>query len=91
MKVTNTCEFDFSHFPFDSHVCEWDLGDAQFEVSGVVFEKAEASYLNKETTKADFVKITRPRLSFDIDLESKEPFVHVIATLNESYSYTGLR
>ena len=26
MKVTFTCDFDFGHYPYDSHVCNFDFG-----------------------------------------------------------------
>ena len=92
VKVVNTCEFDFSTFPFDSHTCDWDFGDAQYETYAVLFEKAVADFKGNQTSDENpHLKITRPRLAFDIDLEAKEPFEHHLALVDETYSNTGLR
>ncbi len=47
VKVTISCEFDFTNFPFDNHICDMDMGDPIYEVKTLKFANVEVYYKYK--------------------------------------------
>ena len=44
LRVTISCELDFTNFPFDSHVCHMDIGDPIYEVDTLQYANVEVYY-----------------------------------------------
>ncbi len=36
LEVTVTCAMDFNLYPFDSHICPLNFGDAEYETESLV-------------------------------------------------------
>ena len=75
-KVTIYCQFDFSHYPFDSHYCNFNHGSAINSIGYLSMLPAWVRYRGKVIySPADGqMQAEQSRLPFEITLESREPF-----------------
>jgi hypothetical protein len=48
-QITFSCQFDFSHFPFDSHECLMEYGSYEVAENKLTFKPPIVSYKNKMT------------------------------------------
>ena len=48
-QFTFSCQFDFSHFPFDSHECMMEYGSYAVAENKLTFKPPTVSYKNKMT------------------------------------------
>jgi hypothetical protein len=90
-QVTISCNFDFSYFPFDTHLCDLNFGDQQYEVESFILAPAEVFFAGQETgPNMPPIKTISSRLPFNIEVSSKDVFEHDFEGTNYTYSYAGL-
>ena len=82
------CNFDFSTFPFDSHICPVTWGDDEQGAEWIQLNSALVRYLDFVTeTGTDPIIINSLPFPFEFQLESIPSFHKVYDT---NYSYTGM-
>ena len=90
LKVTIYCSFDFSYFPFDSHICDFNYGSLKLStyvlylVHPWVRTGLKLTKNLKEPIDAD-----KSYLPFDITIESLDNFN--VYKVGYNYSYAGMR
>jgi hypothetical protein len=50
IKLTISCDFDFSHYLFDSNECHMDFGDHVYEYDNIQLEATEIYFAGKYTS-----------------------------------------
>lgn len=82
------CNFDFSKFPFDSHICPVTWGDDEQGMEDIILKPASVRYEDKETSvETPPIVIKDLPYPFEFTLESIPSFIKVYDT---NYSYTGM-
>ena len=86
--VTFNCDFDFSSFPFDTHVCNFTFGDDIHGIEKILLNSAEIAVGN-EFTKPGRKPIVLKNVAspFEFELSSITNFTRIY---DKKYSYTGL-
>ena len=75
-KVTIYCTFDFSHYPFDYHYCDFNHGSSKNSLDWLNLLPAWIRYRGKVIygPEEGQMQAEQSRLPFDMTLESREPF-----------------
>lgn len=83
------CNFDFSKFPFDSHICPVTWGDDEQGIQDIFLKAASVRYEDSVTSSDETkpIVITDLPYPFEFQLESIPSFVK---TYDTNYSYTGM-
>lgn len=90
LKVTIFCSFDFAHFPFDSHFCDFQFGlNGNAERSS----KLSPTQIKAQKSQTRFgqepIYFSNSRLPFDMQLSGIEPYS--ITSSGYNYSHAGMR
>ena len=87
LKITIYCTFEFTTFPFDSHICDFNFGSSNSFIYVMVLDQPWIRFRNQRVIYGEGkLLINQSRLPFDIYLESMDPFEHTEAGYNYSYS-----
>ena len=92
-QLTVSCNFDFSAFPFDSHECPIEYGDAVFGQGLMRFNETRAVFGNISTkTGGDPINLDNLPFPFDFQLAVLPTFEirKILMTKIVPYSYTGI-
>ena len=90
LKVTIYCSFSFHDFPFDSHICDVNIGDFGNSVSQILLNATDVGYKDRHVNYGEgALHIKQNRLPFSVSLESVKPFNDYEFGYN--YSYAGMR
>ena len=85
-QLTFSCNFDFSAFPFDSHECPIEYGDAVFGQGLMRFNETRAVFGNISTkTGGDPIILDNLPFPFKFEIRALPTF-----TMYNFYSYTGI-
>ena len=90
-QITFSCQFDFSHFPFDSHECLMEYGSYEVAENKLTFKPPTVSYKNK-MTKIGYDPIIRNSLEhqYQLYLEALPTSTHMDEIDNTKHSSTGI-
>jgi hypothetical protein len=93
IKLTISCDFDFSQYPFDSNECDMDFGDPVYEADYMQLTGMEIYFEDKYTSIDEPLPITVlvAGLPYKIDIQAKEEFKLIAPDADESYSYSGIK
>ena len=84
--LTFSCNFDFSAFPFDSHECPIEYGDAVFGQERMRFNDTRVVFGNLSTMSGgDPIILDKLPFPFEFEIRALPTFV-----LHDFYSYTGI-
>jgi hypothetical protein len=89
LKVTVSCNFDFSYFPFDTHLCDLNFGDAEYATESLILAPAVVYFETGPNEPP--IKTIGARLPFDFDVSSQDAFEVGFGGEDYKYSYAGLR
>jgi hypothetical protein len=90
-QITFSCQFDFSHFPFDSHECLMEYGSYEVAENKLTFKPPTVSYKNK-MTKSGYDPIIHNSLEhqYQLYLETLPTSTHMDEIDNTKHSSTGI-
>ena len=90
IKVTFACDYDFQHFPFDSHNCDFDFGmGSQVYNKTANFGPVEILNMDSKTELLNFEKeISNDHLPFSFKIVAKDDYGHY--NFNYFSPYTGI-
>ncbi len=90
-QVTVSCDFEFSTFPYDSHICQFAFGDLLMTSTYFVFNQPQLYHFGLENGGKDPVSMDRKRLPFEVIVTPMKPFEVYLTSVGGSYSYAGLQ
>ena len=89
-QATFSCNFDFSAFPFDSHECPIEYGDAVFGQKFMTFNTTRAVFGNVSTKSGDEpIILDNLPIPFEIHVFSLPTF-EITNIDMDTFSYTGI-
>ena len=75
IKVTFVCNYNFGHYPFDYHECDFDFGAAANTIESLNMNSTRVRHENQRLENGQgILSINDSNLPFDIFLESLKPF-----------------
>ena len=90
IKLTFFCNFYFSDFPFDSHICQLEYGDDLYGLSEITLNTAKIGYGGSMSTLGkDPIIIKNSPFPYEFQLEAIPSFEKVYNGYG-AYSYTGM-
>lgn len=92
-RVTVTCDFDFSSYPFDSHTCDVIMGDADYGLKQLLYNKAVVYHRGTGSDKQEWIHLDKMSKGFQIKVTALDPLIRSEKSTGneEQFSYTGLR
>ena len=81
--------FHFQSFPFDTHKCCLEYGNAMVDTSKVLLKVANIIYGDVKT-KEGSINVKDLTFPFDMKIESQPAFIRVNKLIGRNHSYTGM-
>ena len=87
-QLTFSCDFDFSHFPFDKQKCSIQFGHTLDQIHEVILESPKIQYGNKFSAIGNSPIISKNLPQFEVRLKPLPSFQ--IGATEHKFSYTGV-